>query len=123
MFSKWFFLGMNSTAGLRLLYSSQEIILKYLFQSYYNRYEKACCKFYQSECFLFVNNRGQAASLYRRRIFITNSDEEFEVKMTNLSIRDAGRYRCGVIGFPDTYQDVQVTLSGMMFLNLSFCIH
>lgn len=103
---------MNSTAGLRLLYSSQEIVLKYLFQSYYNRYEKACCKFDQSGCFPFVNNRGQAASLYRGRIFITNSDEEFVVKITNLSIMDAGRYRCGVRGVPATYQDVQVAVSG-----------
>lgn len=118
-----FFLGMNSTAGLRVLYSSQEMILKYLFYPYYNSYEKACCKFDQSECFLFVNNRGQAASLYIGRIFITNYDGEFEVKITGLSIMDAGRYRCGVRDFPNTYQDVQITVSGMMFLNSRFCIH
>ncbi|XP_018963871.1 uncharacterized protein LOC109094612 isoform X2 [Cyprinus carpio] len=107
--------GMNSTAGLRVLYSSQEIILKYLFYPYYNSYEKACCKFDQSECFLFVNNRGQAASLYIGRIFITNYDGEFEVKITGLSIMDAGRYRCGVRGFPNTYQDVQVTVSELTY--------
>lgn len=103
--------GMNSTAGLRVFYFSQEIILQYFFNTYYNNYEISCCKLYQSECIIFVNNRGYASNLYRGRIFITNYDGIFQVRMTKLSIQDAGRYRCGVRGIPVTYEDVQVTVS------------
>ncbi|XP_043102491.1 uncharacterized protein LOC122350223 isoform X2 [Puntigrus tetrazona] len=59
----------------------------------------------------FILHRGQFASQYEGRAFITNYNGGFEVKITNLSITDAGRYRCGVIGIPETYEDVQVTIS------------
>ncbi|XP_052418594.1 uncharacterized protein LOC127962994 isoform X2 [Carassius gibelio] len=103
--------GVNSTAGLRVFYFSQEIILQYFFNSNYNNYEKSCCKFYQSECIIFVNSRGYEANLYRGRIFFTNYYGRFEVRMTKLSMMDAGRYRCGFSSFPATYQYVQVTVS------------
>ncbi|XP_026109034.1 uncharacterized protein LOC113081184 isoform X1 [Carassius auratus] len=103
--------GVNSTAGLHVFYFSQEMILQYLSNSNYNNYEISCCKFYQSECIIFVNNRGNVANLYRGRIFFTNYDGRFEVRMTKLRMMDAGRYRCGVRGIPATYQYVQVNVS------------
>ncbi|XP_050972492.1 uncharacterized protein LOC127169290 isoform X4 [Labeo rohita] len=109
--------GIHPTEGLRVFYSSEGIILKYLFLPYYNSYQKCCCKFYQSGCIIFVNDRGQFNSLYRGRIFITNYYGEFEVKITNLNVMDAGRYRCGVVDFPATYQDVEVTVSDFNYFS------
>lgn len=111
MFCKCF-AGINSTEGLHVLYSSERIILKYFFNPSLQSHEISCCKFSQSLCFFFVNNRRQVASMYRGRIFVTNNNGEFEVIITNLSVMDAGMYRCGFSGFPKTYEYVEVTVSG-----------
>lgn len=111
-----FFSGMNPTEGLHVLYSSGHIILKYSFNPNLTPFfEVACCKFNELECFRFVNNRGQVASLYKGRIFIRNNNGEFQVIITDLSVMDAGTYRCGVRMYPYTYEDVEVTVSGKIF--------
>ncbi|KAK7135839.1 hypothetical protein R3I94_014498 [Phoxinus phoxinus] len=109
--------GMNPAEGLHVIYSSGQVILKYSFNPNYNSLEKACCKFDQSECFPFVNNRGQVAPLYRGRIFINNYYGEFEVIFTDLSVMDAGMYMCVVGWFPDTYERAEVTVSGLKDLS------
>lgn len=85
---------------------------KYFFNPYFNSFEVVCCKFDQSECFRFVNNRGWVASLYEGRIFSNNYKGEFEVRITDPSVMDAGIYRCGVTIYPDTYESIEVTVSG-----------
>ncbi|XP_067269903.1 uncharacterized protein [Pseudorasbora parva] len=109
--------GMNPTEGLRVFYLSGQIILKYNFNPFYNSLEVACCRFDQSEWFIFVNNRGQVASLYRGRIFINNYYGEFEVIITDLSVMDAGKYSCGVRWLLDTYEVVEVTVSDLKDLH------
>lgn len=103
---------MNPTEGLRVIYSSGQIILKYYFNPHYNYLEKTCCKFDQSGCVPFVNDRGQVAPLYQGRIFINNYYGEFEVIFTDMSVMDAGMYRCGFRGLPYIYESVEVTVSG-----------
>ncbi len=114
MFSKCFS-GMNSTEGLQVIYSTDRIILKYFFHPNDYSYEKACCKFDQSKCLPFVNNRGQAATMYQGRIFITNYNGVFEVIIKDLSVMDAGMYGCGFRGFPATYEYDKITFSGKIF--------
>ncbi|XDV49055.1 hypothetical protein PO909_018379 [Leuciscus waleckii] len=109
--------GMNPTEGLHVIYSSGQIVLKYSFDRNYNSVEKTCCKFDQSECFPFVSNRGYVAPLYRGRIFINNYNGGFEVKITDLSVMDAGIYICGFRGYPGIYERVEVTVSGLKDLS------
>ncbi|XP_067251075.1 CMRF35-like molecule 1 isoform X2 [Chanodichthys erythropterus] len=109
--------GTNPTEGLHVIYLSGQIILKYSFNSYYNSFEKFCCRFYQWNCFIFVNSRGQVAPLYEGRISISNYNGEFEVRITDLTVIDAGKYRCGVRIYPHTYEDVEVTVSDLKDLN------
>lgn len=59
-----------------------------------------------------MNSRGQVAPLYEGRIYISNYNGEFEVRITDLTVRDAGKYRCGVRVYLSTYDDVEVTVSG-----------
>ncbi|XP_057212441.1 uncharacterized protein LOC130567930 isoform X3 [Triplophysa rosa] len=104
--------GMKPTAGqLFVLHSSRELILRTYFDSYYDLFEKTCCKFQQSYCVDFVNNRGQLAPEYEGRILVENYIGVFIVKLINLSITDAGKYRCGVSGFASTYDDFELTIS------------
>ncbi|XP_039513747.1 uncharacterized protein LOC120469092 isoform X2 [Pimephales promelas] len=104
--------GMNPAKGLRALYSSEQIILKYSFDPIFNSYEKVCCKFDQSVCSTFVNNRGQLYNhLNLGRIFINNYSGEFEVRITHLSVMDAGMYSCGFRGVSWSFESVEVTFS------------
>ncbi|XP_039513745.1 uncharacterized protein LOC120469090 isoform X2 [Pimephales promelas] len=106
--------GMNPAKGLRALYSSEQIILKYSFDPIFNSYEKVCCKFDQSVCSTFVNNRGQLYNhLYLGRIFINNYSGEFEVRITHLSVMDAGIYSCGFRGVSWSFESVEVTFSDL----------
>jgi len=114
MFRKCFS-GMNPAKGLRAIYSSEQIILKYSFDPFFNSYDKVCCKFDQSVCSTFVNNRGQYTPLYRGRIFIINYSGEFEVRITHLSVMDAGMYSCGFTGVSWSFESVEVTFSGEIF--------
>ncbi|XP_077079495.1 uncharacterized protein LOC143732370 isoform X2 [Siphateles boraxobius] len=109
--------GMNPAEGLHVIYSSGQIILKYSLYPNYNSLVKMCCKFHQSECFPFVNNKGQVSSLYRGRILINNYNGEFEVIFTDPSVMDAGMYGCGFSGYPDTFESVEVTVSGLKDLS------
>ncbi|XP_059378770.1 uncharacterized protein LOC132114593 isoform X2 [Carassius carassius] len=109
--------GMNSTEGLSVLYSSERIILNYLFNPSHQSLERSCCKVNQSTCYLFVNNKGQFTPMYQGRIFITNNNGEFEVIITDLSVMDAGKYGCGFSGFSYTYQFVEVTVSDLSGVN------
>lgn len=63
-----------------------------------------------------MNDRGQFAPEYEGRILVENYNGVFIVKLTNLSITDAGMYRCGVLGFASTYDDFELTTSGKTLL-------
>lgn len=99
-------------AQLSVLHSSKEIILQIYFDFYHDLYEKTCCKFQQGYCADFVNNRGQVATGYEGRIFTKNYIGVFVVRFINLSKTDAGKYRCGVSGFPSTYDEFELNIYG-----------
>lgn len=111
MFRKCF-TGTDPTEGLDVLYLSGQINLNYYFHSSYDSFEKVCCKFEQSVCVPFVNSRGQVASLYKGRISISKNYRHFQVRITDLSVMDAGIYGCAVKRYPYSYQVVEVTVSG-----------
>lgn len=95
-----------------MLHSPGELILHIYFDYYHDLYEKTCCKFQQSYCVDFVNNRGQVAPGYEGRILTENYIGVFVVRLINPSITDAGKYRCGVSGFPSTYDEFEFTIYG-----------
>ncbi|KAL2104043.1 hypothetical protein ACEWY4_000911 [Coilia grayii] len=94
-----------------------QVRLQLYFDPFYNRFDKACCKFSPSGCLVFLDNRGYVDSYYKGRIILREFNGGIEVTIWNLQRSDAGYYRCTILGttgnliYKDSYVEIVDTIS------------
>lgn len=106
------FAGVRCFKGQQRMRIYQPIVLRFEFDSFYNSWNKHCCKLSPGHCYTLFNSAGLTFFPLKERVLITKGDSWIEFKISNVQDQDAGYYRCLVTGDPQLYQDYWVTLSG-----------
>lgn len=88
-------------------------MLRLTFPSFYNNYNKLCCKLYPGGCYTLLDSTGYAYDSLKGRVTITKSDGWIEFEISKVQFVDGGYYRCSVLGTQDhVYRDYYVEVSG-----------
>ncbi|XP_056131245.1 uncharacterized protein LOC130108363 [Lampris incognitus] len=88
------------------------IVLKLVFPSYYNGYNKCCCKLYPRDCYQLFNSMGYTHDFLKDRVSKTEHDGWIEFKIWNVQPMDSGYYRCFVSGSLNSiYTDYRIEIS------------
>ncbi|XP_017543043.1 uncharacterized protein LOC108414656 [Pygocentrus nattereri] len=89
---------------------SGEVKIRFMFDPFFNSYEKSCCKSVLFRCLFIVGNNGYADAAYKGRIDTHEYSGALDVRIRNLQASDAGMYRCKIHGIQNYffYKDFQV---------------
>lgn len=99
--------------GQQRIEEFEHILLRLAFPSFYNSYNKSCCKLYPGGCYKLLDSTGFTCDLLRGRVTKTERDGWIEFKISNVQFVDGGYYRCIVLGTPNRiYRDYYVEVSG-----------
>ncbi|XP_060929925.1 uncharacterized protein znf335 [Limanda limanda] len=80
----------------------EAILLRLKFPSVYNSDIKSCCKLENKRiCFPLLDSTGYTYELLRGRVTKTEGDGWIEFKILNVTLEDAGYYRCSLLEKPD----------------------
>ncbi|KAJ3583393.1 hypothetical protein NHX12_017479 [Muraenolepis orangiensis] len=90
---------------------SGEIVLKFDFPPYYNRYKKSCSKYFPDRYFIMMDNRGFVSDFLRGRVTLIERRGSIEFRIANAQSTDRGDYRCYVDGIQYSYKDFTVEIS------------
>lgn len=91
----------------------EHIFLRLSFPSFYNSYNKACCKLYPGGCYRLMDSSGYTCELLKGRVTKIENDGWIEFRIANVQLVDGGFYRCVVLGAPNhIYRDYYVEVSG-----------
>lgn len=97
-------------------------MLRLAFPSFYNTYNKSCCKLYPAGCYNLLDSTGYVCDSLKGRVTITESDGWIQFKISNVRFEDGGYYRCYVLGTQNrVYSDYYVEVSGKQSYNLHSC--
>lgn len=108
--------------GQQRIEEFQHILLRLSFPTFYNSYNKSCCKLYPAGCYKLLDSTGFTCDLLRGRVAITENDGWIEFKISNVQFVDGGYYRCFVLGTQNrVYSDYYVEVSGKQSYNLHWC--
>ncbi|XP_029995623.1 uncharacterized protein LOC115423059 [Sphaeramia orbicularis] len=109
------FLLLIDTSHLKGLQRTQEfrdISLRLVYPSFYNNYNKSCCKLYPGRCFKLLDSAGYTCDFLKGRVTKTEDNGWIEFKISNVQIVDGGYYRCMVMGTQNhIYRDYYVEVS------------
>uniref|UniRef100_UPI003AABC951 uncharacterized protein znf335 n=1 Tax=Centroberyx gerrardi TaxID=166262 RepID=UPI003AABC951 len=98
--------------GQQKIEESEQILLRLEFPSFYNSYNKSCCRLYPGECYKVVDSKGFTCDLLEGRVTKVEKDGWIEFKIVNAQLRDTGYYRCIVLGTQNhIYSDYYVEVS------------
>ncbi|XP_034394239.1 uncharacterized protein LOC117734184 [Cyclopterus lumpus] len=98
--------------GQQKIEEFQHVLLKLTFPSYYNSYNKSCCKLYPGGCYKLLDSAGFTCELLKGRVTTTEKDGWIEFKISNVRFVDGGYYRCIVLGTQNRiYSDYYVEVS------------
>ncbi|KAM7412033.1 hypothetical protein PAMA_021822 [Pampus argenteus] len=97
--------------GQQRIEESEHIFLRLAFPSFYNTYNKSCCKLYPGGCYKLLDSTGYTCELLRGRVTKTERDGWIEFKISNVRFVDGGYYRCIVLGTQNYYSDYYVEVS------------
>ncbi|XP_039460265.1 uncharacterized protein LOC120435221 [Oreochromis aureus] len=90
----------------------EHIFLRLSFPSFYNSYNKACCKLYPGGCYRLMDSSGYTCELLKGRVTKIEKDGWIEFRISNVQFVDGGFYRCVVLGTPNhIYRDYYVEVS------------
>ncbi|XP_037630087.1 uncharacterized protein LOC119490647 [Sebastes umbrosus] len=90
----------------------EQVLLRLAFPSFYNSYNKYCCKLYPGGCYKLLDSAGFTCDLLRGRVTKTEMDGWIEFKISNVGFVDGGYYRCIVLGTQNRiYSDYFVEVS------------
>ncbi|XP_054465864.1 uncharacterized protein LOC129100292 [Anoplopoma fimbria] len=90
----------------------EHILLRLSFPSFYNSYNKSCCKLYPGGCYKLLDSAGFTCELLKGRVTKTEKDGWIEFKISNVRFVDGGYYRCIVLGTQNhIYSDYYVEVS------------
>ncbi|XP_041802576.1 uncharacterized protein LOC121613303 [Chelmon rostratus] len=97
--------------GQQKIEEFEQILLRLTFPSFYNSYNKSCCKLYPGGCYKLLDSTGYTCDLLRGRVAKTEKDGWIEFKISNVRFDDGGYYRCSVLGtqnriYSDYYVEV-----------------
>ncbi|XP_024862048.1 uncharacterized protein LOC108236753 isoform X2 [Kryptolebias marmoratus] len=97
--------------GQQRIEELQRILLRFSFPSFYNNYDKFCCKLYPGGCYKLLDSAGYTCDQLRGRVTKTEEDGWIEFQISNVRMADAGYYRCGILGaqnqiYSDYYVEV-----------------
>ncbi|XP_011620245.2 uncharacterized protein isoform X2 [Takifugu rubripes] len=106
-----FLLNVQFLQGQERMKTYQPIVLMLTFHSFYNTYNKSCCKLYYRRCDFLLDSTGFTSDSLKGRVTIAKDDGWIEFKISHVRSEDAGYYRCMVVGFQHVYLDYYVELS------------
>ncbi|TNM87171.1 hypothetical protein fugu_007401 [Takifugu bimaculatus] len=106
-----FLLNVQFLQGQERMKTYQPIVLMLTFHSFYNSYNKSCCKLYYRGCDFLLDSTGFTSDSLKGRVTIAKDDGWIEFKISHVRSEDAGYYRCMVVGFQHVYFDYYVELS------------
>ncbi|KAM6929229.1 uncharacterized protein PEZ65_008541 [Lycodopsis pacificus] len=90
----------------------EHVLLKLTFPSFYNSYNKYCCKLYPGGCYKLLDSAGFTCEFLKGRVTTTEKDGWIEFKISNVRFVDGGYYRCIVLGTQNRiYSDYYVEVS------------
>ncbi|XP_026187364.1 uncharacterized protein LOC113145164 [Mastacembelus armatus] len=99
----------------------EHILLRFTFPSFYNSYNKSCCKLYPGGCYKLLDSAGYTCDSLKGRVTKTEKDGWIEFKISNVQLLDRGYYRCIVLGTPNQiYNDYYVEVSDASNHNSQF---
>lgn len=104
--------------GQQKIEEFQQFALRLTFPSFYNSYEKSCCKLYPGGCYKLLDSTGFTCDLLKGRVVIREDDGWMEFEISNVRFVDGGYYRCMVLGTENrVYTDYYVEVSGKKSCN------
>lgn len=99
--------------GQQRIKTYQPIVLRFKFDSLYNKSQKYCCKLSPARCDKLLDSTGYTSVSLQGRVQITEGDGWIEFTISNVQDQDAGDYRCLVTEVQhQLYEDYMVKLSG-----------
>ncbi|XP_044068240.1 uncharacterized protein LOC122883519 [Siniperca chuatsi] len=84
--------------GQQRIEEFEHILLRLAFPSFYNSYNKSCCKLYPGGCYKLLDSAGYTCDLLEGRVTKTEKDGWIEFKISDVRFVDGGYYRCIVLG-------------------------
>ncbi|XP_042346903.1 uncharacterized protein LOC121946420 [Plectropomus leopardus] len=98
--------------GQQRIEEFEHVLLRLAFPSFYNSYNKSCCKLYPGGCYKLLDSAGFTCDLLKGRVTKTEKDGWIEFKISNVRFVDGGYYRCIVLGTQNRiYSDYYVEVS------------
>ncbi|KAM8754801.1 uncharacterized protein AB9X84_011498 [Acanthopagrus schlegelii] len=98
--------------GQQRIEEFEHVVLRLAFPSFYNTYNKSCCKLYPAGCYNLLDSTGYVCDSLKGRVTITESDGWIQFKISNVRFEDGGYYRCYVLGTQNrVYSDYYVEVS------------
>ncbi|XP_029291788.1 uncharacterized protein LOC115011000 [Cottoperca gobio] len=98
--------------GQQRIEEFDQVLLGFAFPSFYNSYNKSCCKLYPGGCYKLLDSAGFTCDLLKGRVTTTEKDGWIEFKIWNVRFVDGGYYRCIVLGTQSLiYSDYYVEVS------------
>ncbi|XP_034065386.1 uncharacterized protein LOC117542044 isoform X1 [Gymnodraco acuticeps] len=98
--------------GQQRIEEFEQFLLRLTFPSFYNNYNKSCCKLYPGGCYKLLDSAGFTCGLLKGRVTTTEKDGWIEFKISNVRYVDGGFYRCMVLGTQNhIYSDYYVEVS------------
>ncbi|XP_053280482.1 uncharacterized protein LOC128442192 isoform X2 [Pleuronectes platessa] len=93
-------LDFNHLNGQERIKVFKPILLRFEFPSVYNSSMKSCCRLFVRFCYPLLDSTGYTYELLRGRVTQTEGDGWIEFKISNVTLQDAGYYRCSVLETP-----------------------
>lgn len=107
------FPGIPPLKGQQRIEEFEHILLRLTFPSFYNSYNKSCCKLYPGGCYKLLDSTGYTCDLLEGRVTKSENDGWIEFKISDVQFVDGGYYRCMVLGIQNPiYSDYYVEVSG-----------
>ncbi|KAM6981788.1 uncharacterized protein LKV04_012504 [Tautogolabrus adspersus] len=98
--------------GQQRIEEFEHILLSFAFPSFYNSYDKLCCKLYPGGCYKLLDSAGYTCDLLKGRVTKTEKSGLIEFKISNVRVVDGGFYRCIVLGTENhIYRDYYIEIS------------
>lgn len=118
MFSYWkvffiIFADVSLLKGQQRVEELQHIFFKFYFPSFYNNYNKFCCKLYPGGCYRLLDSAGFTCDELKGRVTKREGNGWIEFQISDVHMANSGFYRCGILGAQNQiYSDYFVEVLG-----------
>ncbi|XP_013875360.1 uncharacterized protein LOC106525601 isoform X2 [Austrofundulus limnaeus] len=94
----YFLLDISLLKGQQRVEELQHILLKFYFPSFYNNYNKFCCKLYPGGCYKLLDSAGYTCDELKGRVMKREGNGWIEFQISHVHMANSGFYRCGILG-------------------------